>query len=124
MSIRNQLRTVKGILAHTTGALLAKETRASIASFDLPENQNQPAFPTVDGRWLTVAQIKEHFGPTYATNPTVIEQVLAAYIGRLVNKAIEEVGLDVRACTPDQLEAVFGALVEAEKNALVRMTTN
>lgn len=124
MSIRNQLRTVKGVLAGVTGAFLAKETRATIASFALPENQNEKAFPTVEGRWLTVAQIKEHFGPDYATNPTVIEQVLAAYIGRLVNKAIEEVGLDVRACTPDQLHAVLGALVEAEKNALVRMTTN
>lgn len=124
MSIRNQLRTVKSILAGTTGAFLAKEVRATIASFDLPENQNEKAFPTADGRWLSVAQIKEHFGPDYATNPTVIEQVLATYIGRLVNKAIEEVGLDVRTCTPDQLEAVFGALVTAEQQALVRMTTN
>lgn len=124
MSIRNQLRTVKSILAGTTGVFLAKEVRATIALFDLPENQNEKAFPTADGRWLSVAQIKEHFGPDYATNPTVIEQVLAAYIGRLVNKAIEEVGLDVRTCTPDQLEAVFGALVTAEQQALVRMTTN
>ena len=124
MSIRNQLRTVKGILAHTTGALLAKETRAVIASFDLPENQTTKAFPTAAGRWLSVAEVKEHFGKDYATNPTVIEQVLAAYIGRLVNKAIEEVGLDVRACTPEQLQAVFGALVTAEQQALVRMTAN
>lgn len=124
MSIRNQLRTVKAVLASVTSTFLAKETRATIASFDLPENQNEKAFPTADGRWLTVAQIKEHFGPGYATDPVVIEQVLAAYIGRLVNKAIEEVGLDVRACTPDQLESVFGALVTAERQALVRMTTN
>lgn len=124
MSIRNQLRTVKSILAGTTGAFLAKEVRATIASFDLPENQNEKAFPTAACRWLSVTEVKEHFGPDYATNPTVIEQVLAAYIGRLVNKTIEEVGLDVRACTPEQLEAVFGALVTAEQQAFVRMTTN
>lgn len=124
MSIRNQLRTAKGILAGMTGALLAKEVRATIASFEKPELQDAPAFPDISGRWLTVAQVKEHFGPDYATTPVVIEQVISVFIGNLVRKTIEEVGLDVRVLTPQQAMDVMSVTAHAEQSALVRMTTN
>lgn len=124
MSTRNQVRVAKGILAQTTGAMLAKEIREVFATFDQPEVQNEPCFPTAEGRWLTVAEVKAYFGPNYATNHTVIEQCIAAYAGRLVKAAIEEVGLDVRAISPEQLVMVASATNQAEKDAFVRMTAN
>lgn len=124
MSVRNQLRVAKGILALTTGALMAKDVRAGLADFEKPECQNAPAFPTADGRWLTVAEVKAYFGPDYATNPTVIEQSISAFAGRLVKAAIEEVGLDVRALTPEQLVDVASTTNKAEKDAFVRLTAN
>lgn len=124
MSIRNQVRAAKGILAQTTGAILAKEVREALTSFEAPENQNAPAFPTADGRWLTVAEVKAHFGPDYATNKIVIEQSISAYAGRLVRATIEQVGLDVLALSPEQLFAVSSVTNQAEQDAFVRLTAN
>jgi hypothetical protein len=124
MSTRNQVRTALKLLSMTTGGLLAKEVREVIATFDQPEVQNEPAFATADGQWLTVAQVKQIFGPNYATNKTFLEQCIGAYAGRLINKTIEQVGLDVRVLTPAQLAAVFHSTTQAEEDALVRMTAN
>lgn len=124
MSTRNQVRTALKILSMTTGALLAKEVREVIATFEQPEVQDLPAFATADGQWLTVAQVKKVFGPDYATNSIFLEQCIGAYAGRLINKAIEEVGLDIRVLSPAQLAVVFHSTTQAEENALVRMTTN
>lgn len=124
MSTRNQVRTALKILSMTTGAFLAKEVREVIATFDQPEVQDQPAFATADGQWLTVAEVKAYFGPDYATNTIFLEQCIGAYAGRLINKTIQEVGLDIRVLTPTQLAAVFNSTTQAEENALVRMTAN
>lgn len=124
MSIRNQLRAANGILSGITGAFLAKEVRAVIGTLDQPEMQNQPIITEVHGRWLTVAQCREFFGPEFKTDHVFIQQCIAAYAGRATKAAIEEVGLDVRACSADQLANLLSVTDKAEREAFVRMTVN
>lgn len=124
MSIRNQLMTAAQILGEVTPELLVTEVRKVIVGFEDPNTQDDHAFPTADGQWLTVAEIKEHFGPNYATSPIVIEQVLAVYAGRLIQVTVEQVGLDVQALRPLQISALMMVITLAEQQALVRMTTN
>ncbi|MNW02645.1 hypothetical protein D3C71_1984610 [compost metagenome] len=73
---------------------------------------------------MTVAEVKEHFGPDWATDRTVIEQCINAYAGRLARAAIEQVGLDVRVLSPDQMAQLLTATTKAEELAFVRMTAN
>lgn len=124
MSTRNQVRTAAKILSGTTGAFLAKEVRAVIATFEQPELQNEKAFPTEDGRWLSIAEVKAHFGPGYANHPIVLEQAISVYAGRMIHLAVQEVGLDVRTLTPQQLAGLYMMTTAAEQDAFKRMTTN
>lgn len=124
MSIRNQLRAAIDILSCTTGPMLAKQVREVMTSFNDPELQNEPVFPTAYGRWLTVAEVKEYFGPNWATDRTVIEQCISAYTGRLTRAAIEEVGLDIYSLSPGQLGRILTATTKAEESAFVLMTAN
>lgn len=124
MSMRNQLMTAAAVLAEITPEFLVNEVREIIASFELPENQENPAFPTADGQWLSIAEIKAHFGPDYASDHIVIEQVLSVYIGLAIKTAVEEVGLDVGVLNPLQAFALSVVLAPAEQQAFVRMTAN
>lgn len=124
MSVRNQLRVATNLLAAVTAASIAKEVREIIGTLDQPELQNQPVIYTADGRPVTVAECREYFGPEFKTNHVFIQQCIAAYLGRFTKAAIEQVGLDVRACTPDQLATLMSVTDKAEKDAFVRMTAN
>jgi hypothetical protein len=124
MSVRNQLRVAGAMLSDISGAFLAKEVRAIINTLDQPELQNQPCITEENGRWVTVAECREFFGPEFKTNHVFIKQCIAAYLGRSTKKAIEEVGLDVRACTPVQLATLLSLTNKAEQDAFVRMTAN
>ncbi len=123
-NIRNQLRVAGAMLSDITGAFLAKEIRAVISTLDQPEMQHHPIITEANGRWVTVAECREFFGPNYKTDHVFIKQCIAAYLGRATKKAIEEVGLDVRACTPVQLATLLSLTNKAEHDAFVRMTAN
>jgi len=124
MSIRNQLRVASGILSGITGAFLAKEVRAVLNTLDQPEMQNQPIITEASGRWVTVAECREYFGPEFKSNHVFIQQCIEAYTGRSTKAAIEEVGLDVRACSPVQLATLLAVTDKAEHDAFVRLTAN
>lgn len=125
MSIRNQLRGASKMLSGMTGAMLAKEVREVIASFEKPEWQNEKAMLDAQtGVWLTAAQVKETFGPDYATNHIVIEQTIAAYAGRLAKAALEKFGLSPMMLNEKQLADYLSITNSIEKEAFVRLTAN
>lgn len=124
MSIRNQLRVAKGVLAQMTGAYLAKEVRAVLTDFEKPEWQNENVMLSEQNIWLTAGKVKEIFGEKYASHPVVIKQLLATYTGRAVRKALAEAGLDANQLSPTQIIDVASITDKAEREAYVRLTAN
>lgn len=124
MSIHNQLITAATILSEIPPATLVTMTRDILKSFEDPAHQDDYAFPTAEGMWLSVGTIKRVFGPEYASDRIVIEQVISVLVGQLIASAVEEVGLDVEILNPLQILALTVVTLPIEHQAFIQMTTN
>ena len=123
MSKRNQLRTVKGVLALATASTYIEGVRGVFSEMDVPSMQSSFLLVGPTGEAMTVAEVKSMF-PDYKTNHDVIKNMIGAYAGRMIQLALAEVGIHPQELSPDELVTLMAITTAAEEKAFVRMTAN